>query len=82
MTIQQCKYVLEIAKTGSFSEAAKQLFILSYINRKHFEGMKERIEKINNVFDAIGLSAFSVRGQKSHLKRAFTEILFWLFLWV
>lgn len=27
MTIQQCRYVLEIAKTGSFSEAAKQLFI-------------------------------------------------------
>ncbi len=27
MTIQQCKYVLAIAKTGSFNEAAKQLFI-------------------------------------------------------
>ena len=27
MTIQQCKYVMKIAKTGSFSEAAKQLFI-------------------------------------------------------
>ncbi len=27
MTIQQCKYVLEIAKTGSFTEAAKQLFV-------------------------------------------------------
>ena len=27
MTIQQCKYVIKIAKTGSFSEAAKQLFI-------------------------------------------------------
>ena len=27
MTIQQCKYVLQIAKTGSFSQAAKQLFI-------------------------------------------------------
>lgn len=27
MTIQQCKYVLEIAKRGSFSEAAKQLFV-------------------------------------------------------
>ena len=27
MTIQQCKYVLEVAKTGSFSQAAKQLFI-------------------------------------------------------
>ena len=27
MTIQQCRYVLEIAKTGSFSRAAKQLFV-------------------------------------------------------
>jgi len=27
MTIQQCKYVLTVAKIGSFSEAAKQLFI-------------------------------------------------------
>jgi len=27
MTIQQCRYVLAIAKYGSFSEAAKQLFI-------------------------------------------------------
>lgn len=27
MTIQQCKYVLAIARIGSFSEAAKQLFI-------------------------------------------------------
>ena len=27
MTIQQCNYVLTIAKAGSFNEAAKQLFI-------------------------------------------------------
>lgn len=27
MTIQQCKYVLEISKYGSFNEAAKELFI-------------------------------------------------------
>ena len=27
MTIQQCKYVLEIAKVGSFNEASKNLFI-------------------------------------------------------
>ena len=27
MTIQQCKYVLSIANTGSFNEASKQLFI-------------------------------------------------------
>ena len=27
MTVQQCKYVLEIAESGSFNQAAKQLFI-------------------------------------------------------
>ena len=27
MTIQQCKYALEIARSGSFNEAAKQLFV-------------------------------------------------------
>ena len=27
MTIQQCKYVLTVANTGSFNEAAKQLFV-------------------------------------------------------
>ena len=27
MTIQQCIYVLKIAQSGSFNEAAKQLFI-------------------------------------------------------
>lgn len=27
MTIQQCRYVLEIARCGSFSQAAKQLFV-------------------------------------------------------
>ncbi len=27
MTIQQCKYVLKIQKTGSFNEAAKELFV-------------------------------------------------------
>lgn len=47
------------------------VFILSYINRKHFEGMKERIEKINNVFDAIGLSAFSVRGAEIAFEAGF-----------
>ena len=27
MTIQQCKYVIGIAKCGSFNEAAKQLYV-------------------------------------------------------
>ena len=91
MTIQQCKYVLKIAKTGSFNEAAKQLFVaqsslslsikslkqelniknferfgngvvIAYKNRQHFESLREKIERINNVFDAVGLAAFSITG--------------------
>ena len=38
------------------------VFIIAYINRKHFKTLRERIERINNVFDAIGLAAFTVTG--------------------
>ena len=38
------------------------VFIVAYINRQHFQTLKEKIEKINNIFDAIGLSAFTVTG--------------------
>ena len=38
------------------------VFIVAYTNRKHFQMLKEKIERINNIFDAIGLSAFTVTG--------------------
>ncbi len=38
------------------------VFVVAYINKQHFQTLKEKIEKINNVFDAIGLSAFTVTG--------------------
>lgn len=38
------------------------VFIIAYINRQHFEILREKIERINNVFDAVGLAAFSVTG--------------------
>lgn len=38
------------------------VFIVAYINRQDFQTLKEKIEKINNIFDAIGLSAFTVTG--------------------
>ena len=38
------------------------VFIIAYINRKRFQGLRDTIEAINNVFDAIGLAAFSVTG--------------------
>ena len=38
------------------------VFIVAYINRKHFFSIREKIEHINNFFDAMGLAAFSVTG--------------------
>ncbi|MBO7297842.1 MAG: TRIC cation channel family protein [Clostridia bacterium] len=38
------------------------VFIVAYIKRKQFDEIRERIEHINNIFDAIGLAAFTVMG--------------------
>lgn len=48
-------YILLIA-TGS----ALATFCISYLYRKKFDGVRGKIEYINNVFDAIGLAAFTV----------------------
>ena len=37
-------------------------FILSYIRRKSFQQFQKRVEAVNNIFDAIGLAAFTVIG--------------------
>ena len=38
------------------------VFIVAYIKREKFDEIRERIEHINNIFDAIGLAAFTVMG--------------------
>ena len=38
------------------------VFIVSYINRHKFTEFKKKIDHINNIFDAVGLGAFSVMG--------------------
>ncbi len=38
------------------------VFIISYVNKKKFLLMDEKIEKVNNYFDAVGLATFSVMG--------------------
>ena len=48
-------YILLIA-AGS----ALATFCISYLYRKKFDGVRGKIEYINNVFDAIGLAAFTV----------------------
>ena len=51
------------------------VFIVAYINRKHFQMLKEKIERINNIFDAIGLSAFTVTGTEIACIAGFSDKL-------
>lgn len=44
MTIQQCKYVLKIAKTGSFNEAAKQLFIAQSTLSQSIKALEQELD--------------------------------------
>lgn len=50
-------YILLIAAL-----TALVVFIAAYITRKKFDAVLERVEHVNNIFDAIGLAAFSVMG--------------------
>ena len=38
------------------------VFIVAYVKRNAFESIRERVDGINNYFDAVGLAAFSVMG--------------------
>ena len=47
---------------GIAALAALGVFFVAYINRKHFDETRGRVEHINNIFDAIGLAAFTAMG--------------------
>ena len=38
------------------------VFVVSYINVRKFRDLREKIERVNLVFDALGLASFSVTG--------------------
>ena len=40
------------------------VFIVAYVRRKSFNILRQRIEHVNNFFDAIGLAAFTVLGSE------------------
>lgn len=44
---------------------ALAVFVVSHINRAKFDPFRERIEAINNLFDALGLGVFSVMGTEA-----------------
>lgn len=52
------------------------VFIIIYRKRDEFFGMEERIEYINNFFDAIGLAAFSVIGTEVAFVSGFSDNTF------
>ena len=41
------------------------VFVVSYINRAQFSKFSHRIESINNIFDALGLSLFTILGTET-----------------
>lgn len=52
------------------------VFIVAYINRKRFDVFKEKIEHINNSFDAIGLAAFTIIGSEVGCTHGFSNNCF------
>lgn len=56
-TIFSRLYIVVIAASTSLA-----VFLISNCTLKKFERVREKIEQINNVFDAMGLAAFTVMG--------------------
>ena len=57
------------------------VFIISYINKQHFFEFKEKIERTNNFFDAVGLAAFTVTGTQMACVAGFSDkIIFVIFM--
>ncbi len=50
-------YILAIATVTSLL-----VFLVAYVKRNAFESIRERVDHINNYFDAVGLATFSVMG--------------------
>ena len=50
-------HILLVALLTSFL-----VFVIAYVNAKRFNGLREKIDAINILFDAIGLAVFSLTG--------------------
>ena len=56
--------------------SALTVFLISYKQRKKFDGLRGKIEHINNVFDAIGLAAFTVMSTELAFTYGFEKNVF------
>lgn len=61
-------YVLLIAAVATLV-----VFLFAYVKRKKFDAVREKIEHVNNIFDAFGLAAFSVMGTEIAFVQGFSD---------
>lgn len=64
-------YILGIAALATLV-----VFIIAYIKRKTFDEIREKIEHVNNIFDAIGLAAFTVMGTEFAFSNGISDNIF------
>ena len=70
-TIFSRLYIMIIAALTSLA-----VFLIFYYSRKRSEVMRKKIEQINNVFDAMGLAAFTVMGTELAFTNGFSGNVF------
>ena len=58
---------------GIAALTAVGVFIVAYFNRKQFNQMRERVESVNNLFDSVGLAAFTVMGTEMAFTQGFSD---------
>ena len=56
--------------------AAVTVFVVAEIYRRRFYKLSEKVEQVNNIFDAIGLGAFSVMGTEVAFTENFSDNIF------
>lgn len=64
-------YLVAVAAVSSIA-----VFVLSYFDRNKFEDVNAKVDKVNNIFDAIGLAAFTVMGTEVAFEKGLSDNIF------
>lgn len=64
-------YLVAMAAVSSIA-----VFVLSYFDRNKFEDVNAKVDKVNNIFDAIGLAAFTVMGTEVAFEKGLSGNIF------
>lgn len=73
--IFQSRYILVIALLS-----ALMVFLVAYFAGKAYHEKEELVDKINNIFDAMGLGVFTVTGMRVAMNTGTTDVVFIIFL--